>query len=416
VLVLGLALGLTASTKYTAAALLVPALLAVVCRARPATVPREWTLWAVAGGLLAALGLALRLGPGQALAGRLHLPDARLLHPHEALAFVRGTGTLLLLAGAVLAALAAAAWRTVPRLRPVVRWEVLALGAAAAAGFALGTPYALLDAADFLSGLAFNAQTRHEYKGLTGEATSFGPYLGLLGDALTGPLLAAALLGALVAIGRALRGGRAPLVVLAAALAPYALVASSGHRALRFVAPALPGLCWLAGLALAALPRGRRLATALVAGRAALGTLLVLRLFFVDSRIRAAEWMGANIPPGASVDLIANVEGYAPTPPAGRTLRLVPVLSREMAPAARFAEAAARYPAEGAPWLVLTASFYERFLDHPDQQPERAAFFRALLDGQRGYTVAARFRQQGWLRPEAEFLDPEIVILRKNPD
>ena len=64
-------------------------------------------------------------------------------------------------------------------------------------------------------------------------------------------------------------------------------------------------------------------------------------------------------------------------------------------------------------WLVLTASYYERFLDHPDQAPERAAFFRDLLEGRGGFAVAARFRQEGWRRPSAEFLDPEIVVLRR---
>jgi hypothetical protein len=63
---------------------------------------------------------------------------------------------------------------------------------------------------------------------------------------------------------------------------------------------------------------------------------------------------------------------------------------------------------------VLTASYYERFLDHPDQAPERAAFFRDLLEGRGGYGVAARFRQSGWQRPPAEFLDPEIVVLKKD--
>jgi hypothetical protein len=215
-------------------------------------------------------------------------------------------------------------------------------------------------------------------------------------------------------MGRALRGERAPLLVLAAALAPYLLVASSGHRALRFLAPMLPAAAWLAGLGLAALPRARGAALALVAGRAALGALLVIRLFFVDARLLAARWIEAHVPPGAVVDLIANVPNYAPTLPPGRTLRQVPVLSREMAPAPRFAEAAAAYPAAGAEWLVLTAAYHQRFLDHPDQQPERALFFRELIEGRRGYTVAARFRQRGWLRPEAEFLDPEILVLRRS--
>jgi hypothetical protein len=62
---------------------------------------------------------------------------------------------------------------------------------------------------------------------------------------------------------------------------------------------------------------------------------------------------------------------------------------------------------------VLTASFYERFLEHPDQQPERAAFFRELVEGRGGFAVAARFGQTGLWDPPNEFLDPEIVVLRK---
>jgi hypothetical protein len=84
-----------------------------------------------------------------------------------------------------------------------------------------------------------------------------------------------------------------------------------------------------------------------------------------------------------------------------------------MAPVERFAEAAAAYPAEAAPWLILTASYYERFLDHPAQHPERARFFADLLAGRGGFEVAGRFRQQGWRRPAAEFVDPEIVVLKR---
>ena len=94
---------------------------------------------------------------------------------------------------------------------------------------------------------------------------------------------------------------------------------------------------------------------------------------------------------------------------------MVPTLSREMAPSDRFAEAAAAYPSEASPWLVLTASYYERFLEHPEQHPERARFFEDLLQGRGGFEVAARFRQTGWRRPAAEFVDPEIVVLRRLP-
>jgi len=218
----------------------------------------------------------------------------------------------------------------------------------------------------------------------------------------------------LVGAGRALKGDRAAAVVVAAAAAPYVLVATSGHQAMRFLAPALPPAVLLAALALRALvpPKVQTPVIGLVAARAAIGAVLVLRLFFVDSRYGAARWLDTHVPGGQAIDLITNNPGYGPALEPGRA-RIVPTLSREMAPAERFGAAAAAYRDEGAPWLVLTASYYERFLDHPEQAPERAAFFRDLLEGRGGYEVAARFRQEGWRRPAAEFLDPEIVVLRK---
>jgi Dolichyl-phosphate-mannose-protein mannosyltransferase len=412
---LGLGLGLAASTKYTAAALAVPVLAALWLRARGEARRVDRLAWLAAGAPLLVAGLALAAGPGARLAVALHLPDARLLHPESARAFVAAMARAGV--GLGLAALLGAAFAGARFLRALVRAEVVEAGAAAIVGFLLGTPGALLAPVRFLSDLAFNAQTRHEYKGLVGASTSFGPYLGLLADALTLPVLAAALLGLGVAAARAWRGARVALVVVLAALAPYVLVASSGHRALRFVAPILPAAAWLSALALDAVRRAgpRRLLTAAVLARAGVAAVLVVRLFFVDSRLRAERWMERNIPRGAAVDVITNHEGYAPRVPDGLRERRLHTLSREMAPRERFAEAAAHYPSEASGWLVLTASFYQRFLDNPDQMPERARFFRALLDGEGGFSVAARFHEEGWRRPAAdEFLDPEIVILRRN--
>jgi hypothetical protein len=423
--VLGLLLGLTASTKYTAAALLAPAVLAVWLRPREEAGRRDRVALACLAAVLLGVGLPL-LGPaGDALATRLRLGDVRLLHPDSARAFARALGRGLALAGCGLLLLAGIATRRLARPGPAgalprlalrcARVEVAVLLLAAAAGFVLGTPVAPLRPLAFLSDLGFNAQTRLEYKGLTGETTSFLPYAALLRDALTLPALAAAVCGlGLAAVHLDL--SRKLLLVALAFVAPYLLVASSGHRALRFLAPAWPAAAWLAAAALASLGhwRMRWLATLAVVARAGVAALLVTRLFFVDSRLLAARFLEQNVPAGGTVDLIANHPGYAPSAPSGRTLRIVPTLSREMAPVPRFVEAARRYPEEASPWLVLTASFYERFLDHPEQQPERAAFFRDLLDGRLGFDVAARFRQEGWLRPGSdEFLDPEIVVLRK---
>jgi len=420
VMALGVALGLTAATKYTAAALLLPCLIAIVLRPRPPETDdyarRQATLVGLAGSVLLALGALLATGPGHALAGRLHLKDVRLLRPEHAAGFVDSAALLLLAAGAALVVVGVAARRGAAWARPLARGEAIVLAAVAAAAFAAATPYAVLRPQAFLSDLAFNQQTRHEYKGLVGASTSFGPYLELLTGALTAPLAITALAGLVVAAARAVRGDRAAAVVLSAAVAPYLLVASSGHQAMRFLIPALPAAAVSAALALHTIPppRTRAPLAALVLARAALGTVLVVRLFFVDSRYGAARWLEANVPAGTPVDLIANNPGYGPALPAPR-LRLVPTLSREMAPPDRFVAAASAYRSEGAPWLVLTASYYERFLDHPDQAPERAAFFQDLLEGRGGYTVAERFRQSGWRRPPAEFLDPEIVVLKKSP-
>ena len=410
---LGLVLGLTASTKYTAIALVVPVLAAVWMRERDDDAPR-WTWLAAAGAAALVLGGVLAAGDVP-LAGRLHLKDARLLLPEHALGFVRSLERWALAVGAAATVVALLARSGRAWAIRIARRDALAVVGAAAAGFLAGTPYAVIDPIAFLSDLAFDHQTRFEYKGLTGASTSFGPYLLFFVAAMTAPLFAAVAAGAAVAAARALRGDAASLVALTAAIAPYVLVSASGHQALRFLAPAFPAAAWLAALGLAALPvrRTRAAAIVFVVLRLALGSVLVVRLFFVDSRIGAARWLESHVPPGATVDLIANNPGYAPTVPPDRALRVVPTLSREMAPADRFREAAARYPAEAADWLILTASYYERFLDHPEQRPERAAFFRDLLEGRDGFEVAARFRQEGWLRPEAEFVDPEIVVLKK---
>ena len=422
VLALGFALGLTASTKYTAAALLAPALWAIAIRPQGVAARRDRVVLGLTGILALTTGLLLLGGPGAALGAGLHLPDARLLHPEQALGFVRSLGRALALGGALALGLGALAGSRSTGLvhrvvSPLARADTVWLLLAAAFGFLLGTPFAALRPVEFLSDLAFNAQTRLEYKGLRGEATSFMPYAGLLGDALTLPVLVAAVVGLLLAVTGASRRPK-PLILALALAAPYVLVASSGHRALRFLAVAWPAAAWLAAASLNAIAnrRTRIVAQAAVVARAAVAAVLVTRLFFVDSRILAARYLEANVPPGGTVDLIANDPGYAPTVPEGRTLRRVATLSREMAPVPVFAEAAARYPAEAAPWLVLTESFYRRFLEHADQQPERAAFFTELLEGRGGFEVAARFRQQGFLHPENEFLDPEIVVLRRRSE
>ena len=410
---LGLLVGLAGSTKYTAAALMVPALAAVVLGPQAARRPVPMRVAGALAIVTAAAGAWI--AAALPLAGRLRLPDARLLHADTSADFIRGLGLVLLAGGLALGLAVVFAQREKTWARRIVSGPVLALAAAAPLGFLVGTPGALARPIAFLSDLAFNQQTRSEYKGLTGEATSFAAYLSLLVDALTWPVVVLALIGLVVAVARGLKRDPLAWAWVAAALAPYVLVASSGHRALRFLAPVFPVAALLAAAALDAVVRARRtgwILAGIVLARLAAGAVLVDRLFLVDSRRLAAQWLEKNVRPSESIDVITNHTGYAPALP-GRPLRVVPTLSREMAPADRFQEAAARYAQEGAPWLVLTAAYYQRFVEHPDQSPERARFFSDLLEGRGGYDVVARFRQEGWRRPPVEFVDPEIVILRR---
>ena len=409
-------LGLTVSTKYTAAALLVPrpGRGAGSARSRSATRPR---LALVRRGRRLAAGLgAPGRRPTPLWPRRLRLATRGCCTPTARADSCAGLGRAALAAGTLALAsrgLLGPGGRPGPaRLRAARGGQVAA--AAAAGRFLIGTPYAALRPLAFLSDLAYNHQTRFEYKGLTGAATSFGPYLRLLADALTGPLLAAA--------------ARRPLVAAAAPCArprgrwwpwppsrPYLLVAARATRrcaSWRRSAPRPRG--WPPSRSRPGPGAATRRATAPRAARARpsgpCSCATVLRGLAPRGRALARGERARRARRGPH----RQPPGYAPTRPSGpHAARRAHAVARDGARATGSRRRRARYPAEASPWLVLTASFYERFLDHPEQQPERAAFFRDLLEGRGGFEVVARFRQEGWLRPAAEFLDPEIVVLRK---
>ena len=241
---LGIALGLAASTKYTAAALGVPVLAAVWLRRRDPATARDRRAWLAAGLALIALRPSPSAGPpGTSLAASLHLPDLRLLHPESARAFVSGLARAALATG--VGARRARGPRRLERARPPGR----RLSSARAdrrdrlrdRAFLVGTPGALAEPRAFLSDLAFNAQTRHEYKGLVGEGTSFLPYLAPRRPTRSRCRCWRPRPSAWSWPPPGSRGAGAwPPSLALAALAPYLLVASSGHRAMRFLAPALP--------------------------------------------------------------------------------------------------------------------------------------------------------------------------------
>ena len=232
----GLALGLAASTKYTAAALAVPCLLAVLLRrarapsGRRARHRRAGRARAARGGrpaLRRRLRARRRPAPRRRAAARsrarrgLRGPDRRAAGDRRARRFWPWPEW------------PPPGWRAA---RALARAEIAIVAATALLAFVLFTPWALVEPRAFLSDLAFNDQTRYEYKGLVGAKSSYAAYLDLAEDALTLPMFIAAVTGT----DRGRRASRAarpqvggPLRRRDGTLSP--------RRRLRPPGPALPG-------------------------------------------------------------------------------------------------------------------------------------------------------------------------------
>ena len=191
---------------------------------------------------------------------------------------------------------------------------------------------------------------------------------------------------------------------------------------MRFLAPALPaprpGWPRSASRALPRRRARRRRWPALVLARAALARgCSCVRLFFVDSRLRAARWLEAHVPAGR--DRRPHREQPRLRARASRRAARCASCPRSRARwrrAERFAEAARALSArEASPWLVLTASYYERFLDHPEQRPGAGRLLPGPAGGPRrvrGRGALPPGRAGGGRRPSSWI--PEIVVLKKS--
>jgi hypothetical protein len=255
--------------------------------------------WALLGGLAVGLALACKVSAAPALV----LP---------------------------LAAIALRAWRG-PAGRVSRPRGAVALGAAtllaAAAGLALGDPFALLDAGTYagvlrdqvaINGGAIDQWFARKYVGTPVVLYPLGQLL-LLG---AGPLvgLAGATGAAWLAIrpGRA-RGGAALLALGGGAY--FVSIAFQELKWLRYLVPLTPYLCLCAAVAVVG-AAGRGRAGALAAGAlllsAALGALAFVAIYTVEHpQIQAARWIYAHAPRGSRIGLEKTAIGQ-PLPLPGR--------------------------------------------------------------------------------------------------
>jgi hypothetical protein len=239
----------------------------------------------------------------------------------------------------------------------------------------------------FLSDLAFNQQTRHDYKGLVGASTSFGPVPRACSRARSRAARHRRPAGMSSPPPARTRGDRAAAVVLQRA--PRSVRPDLPRRATRPCAswprPCPPGRpcrrprpahesppAMDAGAAGRPRPRARR----------PWCRRLVVRLFFVDSRYAAARWLEANVP-----GVRPRWTSSRTTPATRRRSRRAPAhrahaLARDGA-ARPLRGRRLRLPREGAPWLVLTRVVL-RALPRPSRPGARAGRFFARPPGGRG--------------------------------
>lgn len=223
------------------------------------------------------------------------------------------------------------------------------------------------------------------------------------------PALAAALLG-LVALLRRDRGIGALLAVstIGLLLVVEALPAKPYPFFARYALPAIPGLCALAGVGCVRIAswlaerRPSRVRWEIVVGAGVLLWPLVVTLRFTsgmypDTRDQAAAWLLENAAPGDWVLMTP----YAPVLPPGR-FKIWP-LAKE--PAAR--RLLTRQPVVK---YVVSSDFYTaRYVENPDDAPERTAFVEWLAST--GEEVA-RFAASG---PREGFYLPTITVRRVPP-
>jgi 4-amino-4-deoxy-L-arabinose transferase-like glycosyltransferase len=249
----------------------------------------RWFDWALAGGALGA-ATATKYTAGAMVLTLVLAAGLRVHRTRSSPSAARSTGTRGELRGAV-AGLAIA-------------------GAAFVALFLLLNPYALLNLDEFRRQV--KGQSRQADSGKLGQDDVRGwfYYVGTLGWGFGWLPLVAAAGGAVAALRR---DWRRALLLVAFPVLLYLYMGGQARFFGRWLLPAYPALCVLAGYGIvtlaSAVARRPRRAGAIVAGLAALacaqGLLSAIHIDTVlgrtDTRAQALRWIDANVPPGARV-------------------------------------------------------------------------------------------------------------------
>ncbi len=309
------------------------------------------------------------------------------------------------------------------------------------------TPYAILNWPEFREALDIVWRTGAPEGSLAAAGRSWDAYALWIVNGLGVPLAAWAAGGLVLAARgawRALRArwhrdavadGRAVPPAAAAAYVVHltwivtyvAFYGMSPHNALRFIMPIAPSLLLLGAVCAdraLAMParRMRRAAAALLVVTGVYSVAYCLeatRMLRHDTRYQAGAWLRSLTLPGYAPVNYFGPEAYLPwfDQPEFRVIYVPFVANRTLTGEAFRAEAEG-YLRHTWSLVVDARYYYQRFLDMEDIWPERAAFYRAMLNGRHGpegYHVVKRFTYPArwWLAPKPEFASPEIVFFAK---
>jgi len=249
-------------------------------------------------------------------------------------------------------------------------------------GFALSTPYFLLDHGAVATSLGHEARARHpgsDGLDFVGNLLWYARFA--IPSSLTWPVTAVAAAGALLA---AVRRARGPLLLLLFAAVFLVGIALSPLQEQRWIIQLLPVFAMFAAWPIVELARalGRRAGAPSVARAAA--ALLAIGLISVapcaqlagylrarqlpSTRLVARQWVIEHLPRDCAIEQ----ELYG-VPLAGTGLRAVerPTLAAG-SPLAERARAGGRY-------LVASSWIYQRYLADPARYPAEVAFYKSLF-------------------------------------
>jgi 4-amino-4-deoxy-L-arabinose transferase-like glycosyltransferase len=268
------------------------------------------------------------------------------------------------LAGAAIGLAAAAKYPGAVALVPLVvvlwgRWRKLAIsGAIAAAAFFVASPFVVLRAGEAWSDLRrIEGAHRRGWLGFEHDNWSGIAFAGHLWRAF-GPVLVIAVAGLVLALAR--RSSRGDLVLGSFVVAYYLSLLPLHSHFPRYVLPLVPALGALAGR---------------LTGIAPVTLLLLIvpltwsirndgRLTRTDTRVVAANWIGAHVPKSESIAAESSTavpEGYDVVPIP------LPLPGRD-----------AQVDVGGAKWALVSGAVADRVLDARDVYPRRAAFYARL--------------------------------------